>query len=299
MDSLGAQNEPESFIPCDVLLLHGFCVSNEAMLTGESVPQTKEGLLSISETPVKNIDVGLDESHVEPRFKRHMLFSGTQLLQHSTDSMKPPSSGLSLAPDGGCIAMVLRTGFRSTQGSLMRKILFATEGVKDSSGETFYFIAMLVIMATIASSIVLLYGLQDQDRNQFRLVLHCIMIITSVVPPELPMELSLAVTSSLGLLSRSLVYCTEPFRISFAGKVDTLCFDKTGTLTKDEMIFEGVVPVIEKPPLHLPIKKSGSSGCGGIEADIVPIEDCCDLVSTGLASCQNLFLSPQGVSGKS
>jgi cation-transporting ATPase 13A1 len=76
----------------------------------------------------------------------------------------------------------------------MRKILFATERVTSSnSSETFYFIGVLVVFAVLAAGSVLLGGLRDEKRNKFRLVLHCIMIVTSVVPPELPMELSLAV----------------------------------------------------------------------------------------------------------
>jgi len=113
----------------------------------------------------------------------------------------------------------------------MRMILFSSDRVTVESVEVYYYLLILLCFALIASYHVMTEGLKDPDRSRYKIMLRCILIITNVVPPELPMELSLTVNYAIITMIRKQIFCTEPFRIPNAGKVNICCFDKTGTLT--------------------------------------------------------------------
>lgn len=300
--------------PADMLILRGTAVVNEAMLTGESAPQMKDAITCDETAPsggAAGAAAGSGAStlpggaHSGSRLNaflaegsrshmRHVVFGGTTVMQSAThsDSDEEAEEGGSgggdlLAhipppPDGGATAVVLRTGAYTSQGELMRTIQHSTSKVSAGNREAFVFICGLLVFALYSSHYVLTHAWNDPARNRWKLILHCIMIITSVVPPELPVELALAVNSSIAALARRGIFCTEPWRVTLAGKVDVAAFDKTGTLTSDEFTVNGVVLLGE----------GGGSGSGGRDARLVPAPSVPLATLHVLAGCHSLMSIP-------
>jgi manganese-transporting P-type ATPase len=79
----------------------------------------------------------------------------------------------------------------------MRMILFSSDRVSVESAEVYYYLLILLFFALLASYHVMSEGLKDPDRSRYKIMLRCVMIITNVVPPDLPMQLSLAVNFSI------------------------------------------------------------------------------------------------------
>ena len=234
--SVGRTGE-DSGVACDMLLIEGTAIVNEAMLSGESTPLLKE-----------SVQLREGDARIEPEStdKNAFLWGGTKVLQithpaaaEGTEVSKALPSGVPRPPDNGAVGVVQKTGFETNQGSLVRTMIFATERVSANNIEALWFILFLLVFALAASGYVWQEGVRN-DRKRSKLLLDCILIVTSVVPPELPMELSLAVNTSLAALSKFAIFCTEPFRIPFAGRVDVACFDKTGTLTGEDLVVEGI-----------------------------------------------------------
>lgn len=259
-------------LPADALLLRGSVVVNEAMLTGESIPQRKTAVQADRVPEQATIMPWQGAPCVDPseqdewlqEHARHVLYAGTSLLsvsdeQHAAVSDSQAHAGIArvpAAPTEGALAVVVRTGYQTSQGQLLRTIGHAAARVTVGNPEAYGFLAMLVVFAVAASGYVLHVTMGQPDRDMWKVGLHCVMIITSVIPPELPIELAMAVNASMGKLVQRSIFCTEPFRIPLAGRVDVTAFDKTGTLTSDALSVRGVLPLpAGKPTPEKPLRE--------------------------------------------
>lgn len=116
------------------------------MLSGESTPLLKESIQLLE----PNVGLDVDGTH-----KNAVLFSGTKILQAGTGG---PIQAPIHTPDGGCLGVVLRTGFGTAQGQLVRTMIFSTDRVSANNMESFLFIGFLLIFAIAASWYVWVHG---------------------------------------------------------------------------------------------------------------------------------------------
>lgn len=280
--SLGRTKE-DSGVACDMLLVEGTAILNEAMLSGESTPVLKDSV------QLRQADALIEPDGID---KNAFVWGGTKVLQithgqaQEDDTRKTLVSGVKPPPDNGAMAIIVKTGFETSQGSLVRTMMFSTERVSANNAEALLFILFLLVFAIAASWYVWTEGV-IKNRKRSKLLLDCILIITSVVPPELPMELSLAVNTSLAALSKLAIFCTEPFRIPFAGRVDIACFDKTGTLTGEDLVVEGIA--------GLEVTRNGSADHAPVPSPrLVPVSSIPDQTTLVLATAHALVKLEDG-----
>lgn len=91
-------------VPADLVLLEGRALADESLLTGESVPITKQSIHNVDQSQV------IDDDLIN--VKNVILFSGTKLIETTNERAKDRIKGV-----------VIRTGRFTTQGQLIANIV--------------------------------------------------------------------------------------------------------------------------------------------------------------------------------
>ncbi|MBN3290525.1 AT134 ATPase, partial [Polypterus senegalus] len=203
----------KQILSCDAILLSGSCIVNESMLTGESIPVTKSAL------PQESASGPWKTSSPED-YKRHVLYCGTQVIQ------------IKAAGGTAVQAVVLRTGFTTAKGELVRSILYPKPTDFKLYRDATRFLMCLIAVAMIGMIYsVIIWTINKAYAGD--IVKKALDVITIAVPPALPAAMTVGIIYAQGRLKKRGVFCISPQRINVCGQLNLVCFDKTGTLTED------------------------------------------------------------------
>lgn len=199
-------------LPCDLVLLTGSTIVNEAMLTGESVPVMKSSLPVIQ-----------SEIYDQNKAAKYSLFGGTKVIQS-----RPVKEGENV------YALVTCTGFMTTKGSLVRDILYPREISFKFYTDGYKFVAIMAFLAIVGflCTVPIMLNIGTSIGN---LIDRSLDLLTICVPPALPAAMTCGVVFSISRLKKDKISCISPNRVNVAGRVTTFVFDKTGTLTEDSL----------------------------------------------------------------
>jgi cation-transporting ATPase 13A2 len=207
-----------SILPCDIMLISGQCIVNEAMLTGESIPIVK--------TPIPNHGHANDLYSVN-NHRNHTLYSGTQVVQTK------------LFGGTKVLGICVRTGYETAKGKLMLSILFPKPTQFKFYQDSFKFIGVMLglgFLGIIYSAI----RLRQKGVPVLAIALRAMDVITISVPPALPIAMTVGVGFAISRLKKRSIFCISPPRVNVSGKINCMCFDKTGTLTEEGLDLYGV-----------------------------------------------------------
>ncbi|KAI0351056.1 Ca-transporting ATPase [Trametes cingulata] len=214
-------------LPADMFLLSGDAIVNESMLTGESVP--------VSKSPIKGEDLAKWKTctDVVGDMAKSFLYAGTRVVRIRG------ASNMDGRPEAPALGLVVRTGFYTTKGALVRSMLFPKPTGFKFYRDSMRFIGVLAGVAGLGfcASAVQFVRL---GVHWHTILLRALDLITVVVPPALPATLSIGTSFAIGRLRKLGIFCISPSRVNVAGQINVCCFDKTGTLTEDGLDILGV-----------------------------------------------------------
>ncbi|XP_073434761.1 probable cation-transporting ATPase 13A5 [Dendrobates tinctorius] len=210
------------FMSCDAILINGTCIVNEGMLTGECIPVTKTQLPHGDDTMPWKQYSGED-------YRRHVLFCGTEVIRTESTAQGPAR------------AVVLRTGFNTTKGDMVRSILYPKPLNFKLHRDVKWFFIFLGFLAVVGILYAVIIFAQRKV-SAGRIIVESLVLLTSAICPIIPAALTVGILYGQSRLKKKTIFCISPDRINMCGQLNLFCFDKTGTLTEDGLDLMGIIP---------------------------------------------------------
>ncbi len=211
----------EELVPGDIILLNSGdkvnadcriiesenLQSNEAILTGESLPVDK--------------DTKIISKKKELAEQKNLLFTGTQIVR------------------GDCKALVISTGMETQFGKIAGTLqeLGDQKTPMQKKLDKFSKQLGLIILAVVA--LVLILGLTEHFDFK-EMFFTAVALAVSAIPEGLPAVLTLSFAISSLLMSKKNVIVRRLPAVESLGSVTVICSDKTGTMTEERMTIQEI-----------------------------------------------------------
>jgi magnesium-transporting ATPase (P-type) len=242
-------------LPCDLVLIEGTMDVDESTITGDTVPAQKVAFKGGD----SNEALRSSASYIQ---QENTLIGGTRVL-----SVKY------------ALAVVVRTGFNTSRGKVIRTLLSQKQDTSHSyASDLNRFIITFMICSFINTFAMIMYKIFYLRRSGDP-ILSFLDLFVCTVPPFMPLVLIMPLYIAARRLRKSRIKCTSLLGLMKMGTVDCICYDKTGTMTEESLALYGTIEAMRKKliqnnPSFAPMRES-------------PLDMSRDAISV-MAACHNL-----------
>ena len=210
----------EDILPCDCLLLEGFCSVIESSLTGESSSIMKYKLPKNS------------SNFIYTENMKSYLFCGTKIENCFPKELK---------------VLVIGTGFNTQRGNLIQSVLVPRKSNYNFYKENITFFIFTLSFFIIGLIVFIIFHYRNENNtgggNLFENILD---LLAMALPSALPLTLTLGTFYYQYSLINKQISCSGVYRLMAAGKINKIIFDKTGTLTEEDLELHGYISSVKK-----------------------------------------------------
>ncbi|VVB74617.1 Copper-exporting P-type ATPase B [Candidatus Tiddalikarchaeum anstoanum] len=188
-------------VTADIRLVHvDELVTDESVLTGESVPVLKEVKTS-------------NETRSLPQYLRNVAFMGTSVAS------------------GEGRGVVIQTGENTFMGSMATKIKQKAhedefqKNIRTFSDMLLKVILLMTVFIFIANAVL--------GKGIFESFLFAVALAVGIIPEALPIIITITLSNGAIFMAKKKVVVKKLSSLEDFGNIDTVCCDKTGTLTNN------------------------------------------------------------------